>query len=136
MSRPDFWQSQDCIAGPNNAMEWDCEHPRLTVDPDVCHGQACVKGTCVMVVFFQRTRWSTLVSKIRSQSTHRGWKPLPQYSDLCLGRVLTRKVKPSSIFPYQKVLLSLIFGVLPGRPFRSKVSLFHRPPSSGSHFRA
>ena len=26
-------------------MDWQ---NYITVDPDVCHGQACVKGTCIM----------------------------------------------------------------------------------------
>jgi uncharacterized protein (DUF433 family) len=28
------------------AMDW---RERITVDPDVCHGQSCIKGTRVMV---------------------------------------------------------------------------------------
>ncbi len=29
-----------------NAMNW---RERIAVDPDVCHGQACIKGTRIMV---------------------------------------------------------------------------------------
>ena len=27
-------------------MDW---HEHISVDPNVCHGQACIAGTCVMV---------------------------------------------------------------------------------------
>jgi len=30
-------------------MKGDCMYERITIDPNICHGQACVKGTRVPV---------------------------------------------------------------------------------------
>jgi uncharacterized protein (DUF433 family) len=44
-SRMGRWKTKDEPCGEAETMGW---RERITVDPTVCHGQACIKGTRIM----------------------------------------------------------------------------------------